>query len=279
VYSEEEEEGKTAPKLAKVAAGDVLELVNDSLSTQHFTQPPPRYTDASIIKALDETGIGRASTFASIATTPIKRYYIVRQNKQLVPSELGTLINSILVKHFPKFIDVEFTAGMEAQLDEIEEERLDWKELLTNFYSDFAPTLEAAKNDIQNMKNIFDEATDHVCEKCGKPMVKKLGRFGYFLACSGFPECRSTQPIPLAKCPLPGCGGNIVSKKGKRGRLFYGCSHYKEDGQGCGFVSWDKPLPEPCPKCGGLLLERRTKEDGLVAACFDENCGYKKKVE
>jgi DNA topoisomerase-1 len=279
VYMEEEEEESKTPKLAKVDVGDVLDLVRDDLSTQHFTQPPPRYTDASIIKVLDETGIGRPSTFASIVTTLIKRYYIVRQNKQLVPSELGTLINDILVRHFQKIVDVDFTAGMEEQLDRVEEERLDWKELLADFYRDFEPTLEAARNDIQNMKNIFDEPTAFSCEKCGKAMVKRLGRFGYFLACSGFPECRSTRPIPLAPCPQAGCGGDIVAKKGRRGRIFYGCSNYKEDGTGCGFVSWDKPASKPCAKCGGLLVERRMKEEGLVLICHDENCGYKEKVE
>lgn len=279
VYSEESEEEARASKLPKISQGDLLTLTDDSLSTQHFTLPPPRYTDASIIKALDETGIGRPSTFASIVTTLIKRYYIVRQNKQLIPSELGTLINSMLVTNFPKLIDVEFTASMEAQLDQIEEERLDWKVLLGEFYHGFQPMLVTARQEIQSMKNVFDEATEYVCEKCGKPMVKKLGRFGYFLACSGFPDCRNTQPIPLAKCPLPGCEGNIVAKKGRRGRIFYGCSKYKEDGTGCGFVSWDKPVAKPCPKCGKLLVERRTKESGLVLACYDEACGYSEKAE
>lgn len=279
VYSEESEEEARTPKVPKISVGDALTLTDDSLSTQHFTQPPPRYTDASIIKALDETGIGRPSTFASIVTTLIKRYYIVRQNKQLVPSELGTLINSMLVTNFPKLIDVDFTASMEEQLDEIEEERLDWKALLGEFYGSFQPMLETARQEIQSMKNVFDEATEYVCEKCGKPMVKKLGRFGYFLACSGFPECRSTQPIPLAKCPMPDCGGNIVAKKGRRGRMFYGCSNYRDDGTGCGFVSWDKPVAKPCPGCGKLLVERRTKESGLVLACHDEACGYTEKAE
>lgn len=280
VYSEDVEEGEEkTPKVPKIAAGDELELGDDTLSTQHFTQPPPRYTDASIIKVLDETGIGRPSTFASIVTTLLKRYYITRQNKQLVPSELGTLINNMLVENFPKLIDVDFTASMEERLDEIEEERLDWANLLKEFYTDFEPTLKTAMTEIKSMKNVFDEQTDHVCAKCGKPMVKKLGRFGYFLACSGFPECRNTQPIPLAKCPMPECDGNIVAKKGRRGRLFYGCSNYKDDGTGCSFVSWDKPSAKPCPKCGKLLVERRTKEAGFALVCHDEACGYLEKAE
>ncbi|MDR2734531.1 MAG: type I DNA topoisomerase [Spirochaetota bacterium] len=279
VYNEDEEKEDKAPKLSKFAVGDVFELVNDALSTQHFTQPPPRYTDASIIKVLDETGIGRPSTFASIVTTLLKRYYIVRQNKQLIPSELGKLIDDLLVRHFQKIVDVDFTADMEEQLDQVEEERLEWQELLANFYRDFKPTLEAAQQDIENMKTIFDQPTEYTCEKCGKGMVKRLGRYGYFLACSGFPDCKTTRPIPLAPCPRKDCGGDIVAKKGRRGRLFYGCSHYKDDGTGCDFVSWDKPVLKPCPKCGGLLVERRLKEEGFVLACSDEGCGYTEKAE
>ena len=279
VYGDMEDEEKYK-KLPAVKEGAQLETSDDPEATQHFTQPPPRFTDASIVKILEESGIGRPSTYAPTISTLIKRYYVTRKGRQLIPSELGQLINGILVKHFSELVNINFTADMEERLDRVEEESLNWVSLLEDFYKDFKPAVEMAAENIENMKNIFDEETDHVCKDCGKPMVKKLGRFGYFLACSGFPDCRNTQPIPLAKCPEKDCGGSIVAKKGKkRGRLFYGCTNYKDDGTGCSFVSWDKPVEQPCPSCGGLLVEKNTKEDGYILVCIREDCGHKEKME
>jgi len=267
-------------KLPEVKTGAVLESAKEPEGTRHFTQPPPRFTDASIIKILEESGIGRPSTYAPTISTLIKRYYVTRKGRLLVPSELGQLINGLLVKHFPELVNINFTASMEERLDRVEEESLNWVSLLEEFYKDFKPAVELATVNIENMKNIFDEETDHICADCGKPMVKKLGRFGYFLACSGFPDCRSTQPIPLARCPEEGCGGFLVSKKGKkRGRLFYGCTNYKEDGTGCSFVSWEKPVEKLCPSCSGLLVEKNSREEGYMLVCLREGCNHKEKME
>src|SRR5574344_341610 len=193
---------------------------------QHFTQGPARYTDASIVKTLEEKGIGRPSTYAPIISVLLDRYYVTRSNKQLVPTTLGKMICKILVESFPEVINEQFTSDVENKLDEVEQDKLVWNSMIADFYGPFKKRVDEVTDTQQSLKGSLDEKTDKICEKCGKPMVKKLGRFGYFLACSGFPECHNTRSIPLAKCPMPGCNGDIVARKTKgRGKEFYGCTN------------------------------------------------------
>lgn len=237
---------------------------------QHFTQGPARFTDASIIKALEEQGIGRPSTYAPIISVLLDRYYVTRENRQLVPTTLGRMISDILVEYFPDVVNVGFTAGMEARLDEVEEQKADWVRMIRDFWGPFKNKVDQVMESLQSYRGTLDEPTDQVCEKCGKMMVKKLGRFGFFLACSGFPECRNTKSIPLATCPK--CGGDIVARrrsKGK-GREFYGCSRYPE----CDFITYSKPTESVCPKCGWFLVEKYDKKTGPHKACINPSCGY-----
>lgn len=239
---------------------------------QHFTQGSARYTDASIIKALEEQGIGRPSTYAPIISVLLERYYVTRENRQLAPTTLGKMINEILVESFPNVIEPGFTAGMESMLDEVEESKRDWVAALKDFYGPFKARVDEVMETLQSFRGSLDEATDAVCDKCGRPMVKKLGRFGFFLACTGFPECKNTKSIPLAKCPRPDCGGEIVARrKAKgRGREFYGCSRYPE----CDFITYYKPTNTSCPKCGWFLVERFDKKRGSYKACINPACDY-----
>lgn len=239
---------------------------------QHFTQGPARFTDASIIKMLEEKGIGRPSTYAPIISVLLERYYVTRENKQLVPTTLGRIINDILVSSFPDVVDTGFTAGMETMLDEVEESKRDWVHIIKDFYDPFKQKVDSLMDTLESVRGSLDEPTDKVCEKCGKPMVKKLGRFGFFLACSGFPECRNTKSVPLARCPRPDCDGEIVARrksKGK-GREFYGCSRYPD----CDFVTYYKPINTYCPKCGWFLVERFDKKQGSHKACINPDCDY-----
>lgn len=238
---------------------------------QHFTQGPARYTDASIVKVLEEKGIGRPSTYAPIISVLLDRYYVTRSNKQLVPTQLGRMINDILVEQFPHVIDAGFTADIEKQLDEVEEDKIKWPEMIGEFYTPFKKQVDKVSETLDSYKGVMDEPTDYLCELCGKPMVKKLGRFGFFLACSGFPECKNTKSIPLAKCPRPGCDGEIVARKTKgRGKEFYGCTNYPK----CDFISHFKPLPMPCPKCGQFLVEKYDKKHGNYKSCINPECDY-----
>ena len=278
VYGKMEDDEKSTD-LPQLNQNDKVELVDELNPTQHFTQPAPRFNDASIVKILEESGIGRPSTYAPTIFTLIKRYYVTRQGRQLIPTELGILVNSIMVEHFTNLVDPAFTAQMEEQLDQVEEEKLEWVNLLRTFYDGFSPVLEKAAVNIKDVKNIFDEETEYNCKECGSVMLKKLGRYGFFLACSTFPDCRYTEPLPLAHCPNDGCDGKIVAKRGKKGRVFYGCSNYKADDTGCGFVSWDKPVKKKCPECSGLLVEKNTKDMGYHYSCINENCEYTEKME
>lgn len=221
-------------------------------SEQHFTQPPARYTEASLIKVLEEKGIGRPSTYSPIITTIISRGYVVRSKKSLVPTDLGMIVNNIMCEHFKKIVDVKFTASMEEDLDKVEEGNLNWKVLLSDFYGPFSATLKEAEDKIGHVE-IKDEVSDVVCDKCGRLMVYKHGKFGRFLACPGFPECRNTKAIVKTigiNCPK--CGKEIIEKKTKRGKVFYGCTSYPE----CDFTSWDKPTTDKCEKCSGMLFEK-----------------------
>ncbi|MDR1428826.1 MAG: type I DNA topoisomerase [Spirochaetaceae bacterium] len=262
-----EEKGETLPKLAK----DDKVVSEKFYPEQHFTQGPARYTDASIVKTLEEKGIGRPSTYAPIISVLLDRYYVTRSNKQLVPTLLGKMICDMLVEYFPHVIDSGFTADMENRLDEVEENRVSWPEMIRDFYSPFKERVDEVGKTLESFKGSLDEETEYVCEKCGKKMIKKLGRFGFFLACAGFPECRNTKSIPLAKCPRPGCGGDIVARKTKgRGKEFYGCTNYPE----CDFISHFKPIAQNCPKCGQFMVEKYDKKNGPHKACINPECDY-----
>ena len=238
---------------------------------QHFTQGPARYTDASIVKTLEERGIGRPSTYAPIISVLLDRYYVTRANKQLVPTLLGKMISKILVESFPQIIDEEFTAQVENDLDKVEQDGLVWTDMIGQFYSPFKDRVAQVMEATESVKGFLDEKTDKVCELCGKPMIKKLGRFGFFLACSGFPECHNTKSVPLAKCPVPGCGGEIVERKTKgRGKAFYGCTNYPK----CTFISHFKPIDSYCPKCGWFLVEKYDKKNGAYKSCINPDCDY-----
>ena len=238
---------------------------------QHFTTPPARFNDASLVKFLEESGIGRPSTYAPTINTLIKRYYVTRSGRQLLPTVLGKLVNSIVAAHFVDLVSVDFTARMESSLDEVEEAKTDWVKMLTEFYGPFKDTLTNAENNIAEMKGILDEPTDLVCEKCGKPMMKKLGKFGFFIACSGFPDCRNAKAIPLGKCPKDGCDGDVVKRSSKKGRPFYSCSRYPD----CDFITREIPTNKACPDCGKLLFSQKIKGKGQRIVCLNEKCGYK----
>lgn len=251
--------------IPKVAEGQELKL-EKLTPKQHFTQPPPRFTEASLVKTLEEKGIGRPSTYAPIIDTILARNYVVREEKQFMATELGKIVVDLLKEYFPNILDVEFTAGMEQQLDQVEEGNIAWKEIIGDFYLPFQKTLEHAEEEIGEIE-IADEESDEVCEKCGRKMVYKMGRFGKFLACPGFPECRNAKPILKeigVKCLA--CGGEIVERKGKKGRTFFGCSNYPT----CEYVSWDKPTGEACPECGTMMVEKMSKNKEKTVIC--PNC-------
>ena len=238
---------------------------------QHFTQGPARYTDASIVKTLEEKGIGRPSTYAPIITVLLDRYYVTRSNKQLVPTTLGRMICNILVESFPDVISDSFTADVESKLDKVEVNEIEWPKMMGEFFFPFKEHVDELMQSLESYKGTLDEPTDKVCELCGKPMMKKLGRFGFFLACSGFPECHNTRSIPLAKCPRPDCDGEIVTRKTKgRGKEFYGCTNYPD----CDFISHFKPVNQNCPSCGQFLVEKYDKKNGNYKACINPDCDY-----
>ena len=256
--------------LPEVSIGENLEIIK-FYPEQHFTQGPSRYTDATIVKTLEEKGIGRPSTYAPIISVLLERYYVNRSNKQLVPTMLGRMISDMLVEYFPNVVDVGFTASMESKLDQVEENQVSWPEMIREFYAPFIKRVQDVQQTLESYKGSLDEMTEFTCELCGKPMVKKLGRFGYFLACSGFPECKNTKSIPLAKCPRPGCNGDIVARKNKgRGKEFYGCTRYPD----CDFITHYKPLSMNCPKCGWFLVEKYDKQNGTHKACINPDCDY-----
>jgi len=259
-------EKNTLPALKE---GDTV-AVSEFKPEQHFTTPPPRFNDASLVKFLEESGIGRPSTYAPTIDTLIRRYYITRSGKQLVPTLLGKIVNDIMSGHFGSLVSIDFTAGMEEKLDKVEASETDWVQMLEEFYTPFKELVDLAEINIAEMKGILDEETEHVCEKCGNKMMKKLGRFGFFLACAGFPECRNAKSLPLGKCPK--CDGNVV-KRGAGGRRggFFGCSNYPE----CDFITRDNPSDKECPKCGKLLFTKKIKGRGEELICFSQDCGFK----
>jgi DNA topoisomerase-1 len=313
-----------ASELPALSEGDALELVGDKVSSeQKFTQPPPRFTEGTLIRELEERGIGRPSTYATILSTIQDRKYVAKHEGRLRPSDLGDLVTERLVMHFPRILDVDFTASMEESLDEIEDGKQDWVALLKQFYEPFHEEVRRALKEMKDVRDIAEEtgekcsqcgepmvvkwgrngrflacsgypscrntrdldpdkgtaaaeAVDVKCDDCGKPMVRKRGRFGEFLACTGYPECRATRSMPTGiQCPRPDCGGELVERRTKRGRIFYGCSHYKK--HGCDFVVWGKPVREPCPKCSAeFLVAVNRRKGGQELKCLAEGCKYKR---
>jgi DNA topoisomerase-1 len=329
VYAETVEdaanEDETGAALPDVHEGEAIRLL-ETKPEQHFTQPPPRFSEATLVKELEEKGIGRPSTYAAILSTVQDRGYVEKREGRLHPTELGVMVNGLLVKSFPVIVSTDFTAQMEEQLDHVEDGTADWVKLLEGFYAPFKLDLEKAKIEMRDVKR-EEKATDQVCEKCGKPMVIKWGRNGHFLACSGYPDCRNTKeftenadgsltivsttrpsdqicptcgspmlirrgrfgefiacsrypeckttsPMSLGvACPKEGCGGYLTEKRSKRGKVFFGCSNYSKTQ--CDFVSWDRPLPQPCPKCGAkFVVQKVSKAAGTRIRCLNEECGY-----
>ncbi|HWO77943.1 MAG TPA: type I DNA topoisomerase [Bacillus sp. (in: firmicutes)] len=258
--------------LPDLKEGDVVQY-KDIDPKQHFTQPPPRYTEARLVKTLEELGIGRPSTYAPTLDTIQKRGYVTLENKRFVPTELGEIVSDLITEFFPDIINVEFTANMENSLDAIEEGKVNWVQIIDDFYKDFEKDLQKAEKEMEEVE-IKDEPAGEDCEVCGHPMVFKMGRYGKFMACSNFPDCRNTKPIVKEigiKCPK--CHeGNIVERKSKKRRIFYGCDSFPN----CDFVSWDKPVSRPCPKCEGLLVEKKLKK-GMQVQCTQ--CDYKEEPQ
>jgi len=328
VYAETVEdavnEDETGASLPDVKEGDEIKLL-ETRPEQHFTQPPPRFSEATLVKELEEKGIGRPSTYAAILSTIQDRGYVEKKEARLYPTELGVMVNGLLVKSFPDIVSTDFTAQMEEQLDLVEEGEANWVKLLDGFYKPFKIDLDRAKVEMRNLK-AEEKPTDEVCEKCGKPMVIKWGRNGHFLACSGYPECRNTKeftrnadgsltvmpatrpsdqvcptcgspmvikrgrfgeflacskypeckttsPLSLGvDCPKPDCGGYLTEKRSRRGKVFFGCSNYSRTK--CDFVSWDRPLPQPCPKCGAKFVVQKVSKAGVRIRCLNEGCDY-----
>ncbi|MBQ4464530.1 MAG: type I DNA topoisomerase [Oscillospiraceae bacterium] len=275
LYEEKNEDAEENQKmLPLLAMGDILKVIKLD-GNQHFTQPPARFTEATLIKALEENGIGRPSTYAPTITTILARMYVEREGKQLKPTVLGEVTTQVMKEHFQKIVDADFTAKMETALDNVEQGTQDWVSMLEDFYQDFAKTLETAEEAMEGKHvKIPDEETDIVCEKCGRNMVIKIGPYGKFLACPGFPECKNAKQIMQetgGTCPK--CGQKVVQKKSKRGRTFYGCSGYPE----CNFMTWNVPVEEKCPQCGCTLFQRGGKNGVLV--CEKEGCGFEKSVK
>jgi DNA topoisomerase-1 len=327
VYAETVEDAANedaTSNLPDIKQGEILKLL-EVKPEQHFTQPPPRYSEATLVKDLEEKGIGRPSTYATILSTVQDRGYVEKKEGRLYPTELGTVVNSLLVKSFPEIVSTDFTAQMEERLDQVEEGSADWVRLLRDFYQPFKIDLEKAKVEMRNLKR-EEQPTEEVCEKCGKgmvikwgrnghflacsgypdcrntkeytrnadgslqvmpttrpsdqicptcqsPMVIRRGRFGEFLACSRYPECKTTSPISLGvDCPRPGCGGYLTEKRSRRGKTFFGCSNYGKTK--CDFVSWDRPVPKACPQCGAAFVVQKVSKSGVRLRCIAEGCGY-----
>ncbi len=255
--------------LPDVQQGERLRLVGLD-PAQHFTQPPPRYTEATLVRALEERGIGRPSTYAPIIETIKQRGYVEVEDRRMYPTELGVLVNSLLVEHFPTIVDVDFTAHLEEDLDKVEEGREDWVRLLRDFYGPFAEVLHKAEQNIEEVE-ISPEEIGEPCPRCGNPLVKRRGRFGEFIACSAYPACSYTRPIGIGvRCPLD--GGEVVERRTRKGRMFYGCANYPA----CTFTSWDRPTGRSCPQCGQMLVSKRAKRGAIPAVvCSNKECGYK----
>ncbi|MDO4731320.1 MAG: type I DNA topoisomerase [Clostridia bacterium] len=275
LYQEGKDEKEKTAKALPAIENDMKANLKNIEKNQHFTLPPQRYTEASLIKTLEEDGIGRPSTYATVISTIISKGYITRDKKRLIPSELGEVSSDLIEKCFPKIVNVKFTAKMEQGLDIIEDGNMQWETLIDTFYTDFAATLKKAKEDTKDLKiTLKEDQTDIICEKCGKQMVIKTGRYGRFIACPGYPECDNVKKLVSktgVKCPE--CSREILERKTKKGRIFYGCEGFPD----CRFASWDKPTNQTCPQCGGMLFEKKGKAPKLY--CKNEDCKYTKVID
>ncbi|MDR0738788.1 MAG: type I DNA topoisomerase [Oscillospiraceae bacterium] len=267
LYQEKKEE--KSKQLPELREGEKLEL-HELKSNQHFTEPPPRFNEASLIKVLEEEGIGRPSTYAPTISTILSREYVLREEKNLKPTELGEVIINFLKEKFPKIVNLEFTAQMESDLDTVEKAKRKWVDILEEFYTPFEEQLKEVKEQMKGMKiPLKEDQTDIICELCGRSMVVKIGRFGKFIACPGYPECKNIKNfVNKIGVPCPKCNQDIILKKSKKGRTFYGCSAYPK----CDFVSWDEPSKKKCPRCSELLFFKKNKKKTLY--CVVKNCGY-----
>ncbi len=264
VYAYDTEKSTISPAIRKLEKDQILEL-KELRPEQHFTQPPAHFTEASLVKKLEDLGIGRPSTYAPTITTLLARRYIVKEKKNLYMTELGEAVNEMDVKGFPTIVDVNFTANMESLLDGVEDGKVKWKTIIRNFYPDMMEAVDQAEKELSEVK-IEDEVSDEVCELCGRNLVIKYGPHGKFLGCPGFPECRNTKPyFEKIGVSCPQCGGDVVLKKTKKGRKYYGCINYPE----CEFMSWQKPVVKPCPECGSYMVEK-----GKKIVCSNIECGY-----
>ncbi len=272
-FTEVDKQSKTEKSMIpNMEEGDQVEVL-EIKPEQHFTTPPARFNDASLVKFLEESGIGRPSTYAPTIDTLMRRYYVTRSGRQLVPTVLGKIVNGIMKVHFASLVSVDFTAEMEAELDRVEGAEINYSNMLEKFYGPFKELVDKAEDNIEEMKGILDEETDIECEKCGKMMVKKLGKFGFFLACSGFPECRNAKSLPLGKCPK--CDGDVIKRASPNSRgVFYGCSNYPD----CDFLTRDVPSDKACPNCEKLLFVKKIKGKGQELICLNEGCGFRKEL-
>ncbi len=276
VYEESTDEtiASSETTLPLLKEGDAV-TVEDIISEQHFTQPPSRYTEASLVRALEEKGIGRPSTYAPTITTIIARGYVSREKKRLYPTELGRMVTAMMEEYFKDIVDTEFTAELEDKLDTVEENGTDWKQIIREFYPSFKESLEVAELQIEKVE-IKDELSDEPCDKCGAMMVYKMGRFGRFLACPNFPDCRNTKPIlNYIEAPCPSCGARLMEKTSRKNRKFFGCERYPE----CEFVSWEKPVTDKCPQCGSYMVEKRGRKGELWHLCANETCHCRVEIQ
>lgn len=274
LYEENKDDNSESKLLPELEKGMVLKL-KDLIKEQHFTQSPPRFTEASLIKALEEDGIGRPSTYAATISTILTRGYVVKEKKSLKPTELGEVITDLMKERFPNIVNIKFTAGMESELDTVEKGQIKWVNILEDFYGDFSKTLEQAQKDMEGVKlKLKEDETDIVCEKCGRQMVVKFGRYGKFIACPGYPECKNIKKfVNDTGSTCPKCGGKIIQRKTKKGIPFYGCDNYPD----CDFTSWDEPSKEKCPNCKKTLFIKKGKQKRLY--CKTEDCKYEKVEE
>ncbi len=269
LYEDGRDDPEEAPQVQIPRLKEGMKInVQDVEIQQHFTQPPARYTEASLVKTMEEKGIGRPSTYAPTITTIINRGYVSREKKRLYPTELGRMVTSMMEEYFTEIVDVDFTASLEERLDHVEDGSTEWKKVLRDFYPDFQRMLNKAEQEVEKIE-IRDEPSDVICDQCGARMVYKMGRFGRFLACPNFPECRNTKPIlNYIDATCPKCGGRLLEKFSRKNRKFYGCERYPE----CDFVSWDKPVADRCPKCGTWMIEKRGRHGECWHVCTNQTC-------
>ena len=266
-----EEKDISLPDLEEGMSASLLDVTGE----QRFTQPPPRYTEASLVRALEEKGIGRPSTYAPTISTIITRGYVARENKRLIPTELGKIVNDLMCKNFPDIVNIQFTADMEEKLDDVEKGQVDWHAIVRNFYGPFEKDLEKAEASIEKV-SIEDQVSDIPCEKCGAMMVYKMSRYGKFLACPNFPACRHTLALPKSiGVACPQCGAQLLERISRKGRKFYGCERYPE----CDFVSWDRPVNDKCPVCGSRMVYKRGPRNTHYHVCVNESCRHRVEVE